>query len=163
MGQIKNIKLHIVTDIKWKSHFSASDKSIAMADYYRGGYNDRMPPLPTRDMMGSRIYVGKLPSDIREREIEKAFSKFGDIQDISLKGNYCFIQFERSGAAKDAVHELNDRTLFGDRIQVEHARTPKEFAGYRSRGSSGYRSSQYRSSSRYGGSYRDSDRRDRSP
>lgn len=48
-------------------------------------------PLPTRSMMGSRIYVGKLPSDVREREIEKSFGKYGKIREIAMKGNYCFI------------------------------------------------------------------------
>merc|ERR1711881_259217 len=85
--------------------------------------------------MGSRIYVGKLPGDIRERELEKAFGKFGEIRSLVLKEKYCFIQFESSRAAKDAVYDLHDRTLFGGRIQVEHARTPKEFNG---RGGGGY-------------------------
>lgn len=52
---------------------------------------DPRPPLPTKSMMGSRIYVGKLPSDIREREVEKMFGKFGRIKEVALKGNYCFI------------------------------------------------------------------------
>lgn len=52
---------------------------------------DARPPLPTRSMMGGRIYIGKLPVDIREKEIEKVFGKFGKISEISLKGNYCFV------------------------------------------------------------------------
>ena len=107
-------------------------------DYNRGGGYDRretfrdrrdLPPLPTRDQMGSRVYVGKLPSDIREKEIEDVFRKYGEVDQISLKGNYAFVQFVSSHGAKEAVYELNNRTLFGERVQVEHARSPKEFAG----------------------------------
>jgi len=114
-----------------------------MGDYRNGGRYDRRdshrgggdirdrdrPFLPTADMMGSRIYIGKLPNDIRERELDDVFRKYGVVQEISLKGNYAFIQFQSSLGAKDAVYELNNRTLFGDRVTVEHARTPKEFGG----------------------------------
>ena len=54
-------------------------------------HSDPRPPLPSRNMMGSRIYVGKLPSDIREREIEKVFGKYGKLKEVALKGNYCFL------------------------------------------------------------------------
>lgn len=60
-------------------------------DRDRDRYNDSRPPLPTKSMMGSRLYVGKLPSDIRERDIDKVFGKFGRIREIAMKGNYCFI------------------------------------------------------------------------
>lgn len=68
-----------------------------MSDYdrdRRSGSRDKPVyggPLPTRSMMGSRIYVGKLPSDVREREVEKSFGKYGKIREIAMKGNYCFI------------------------------------------------------------------------
>ena len=80
-------------------------------------------------MMGSRIYVGKLPNDIRDTELHDVFGKYGNVVEITLKGNYAFIQFQNSLGAKDAVYELNNRTLFGDRVSVEHARTPKEIGG----------------------------------
>jgi len=69
-----------------------------MGDYYRDrGYSrdydrrrhEQIVPLPTMNMMGSRLHVGKLPSGIRDREIEKEFGKYGEITEISLKGNYC--------------------------------------------------------------------------
>ena len=73
-----------------------------MSDYRDRDYRDRdrrdrrddyggRPPLPTKSQMGSRIYIGRLPGDIREREIEKAFKKYGRVSEISLKGNYCFL------------------------------------------------------------------------
>ena len=47
----------------------------------------------------ARIYVGNLPSDIRERDLEDLFYKYGKILSISLKDNrrgppFAFVEFE---------------------------------------------------------------------
>lgn len=42
----------------------------------------------------ARIYVGNLPRDCREREIEDIFYKYGRIVDIAMKGPFCFVSFE---------------------------------------------------------------------
>ena len=47
-----------------------------------------------------RIYVGNLPSDIRERDLEEIFYKYGHIADIDLKNRrgagppFAFVEFE---------------------------------------------------------------------
>lgn len=56
-----------------------------------GSSYESRAPLPSKSMMGSRIYVGKLPSDIRDRDIEKVFGKYGRLKEVAMKGNYCFI------------------------------------------------------------------------
>lgn len=53
------------------------------------------------------IYVGNLPSDIRESEIEDLFYKYGRIMDIELKVPprppcYCFVEFDNARDAEDA-------------------------------------------------------------
>lgn len=50
-------------------------------------------------MSDGRIYVGNLPMDIQERDIEDLFYKYGKIRDIELKNNrgtipFAFIRFE---------------------------------------------------------------------
>lgn len=46
----------------------------------------------------SRIYVGNLPPDIRARDIEDLFYKFGRITFVDLKTRrgppFCFVEFE---------------------------------------------------------------------
>lgn len=47
----------------------------------------------------SRIYVGNLPPDIRSRDVEDLFYKYGAIRDIDLKNRrggppFAFVQFE---------------------------------------------------------------------
>lgn len=45
-----------------------------------------------------RVYVGNLPPDIRARDIEDLFYKFGKIAFVDLKTRrgppFCFVEFE---------------------------------------------------------------------
>ncbi|XP_065225347.1 serine-arginine protein 55 isoform X5 [Planococcus citri] len=81
----------------------------------------------SRSMVGSRIFVGGLPYQVRERDIERFFKEFGVIREILLKKGYCFVEFDDYRDADDAVYELNGKELMGERVSVEHARGP----GYR--------------------------------
>lgn len=38
-----------------------------------------------------QIYVGGLSKRTRTEDLEKAFSKYGKIRDVSIKGKYAFI------------------------------------------------------------------------
>ncbi|XP_039128721.1 serine/arginine-rich-splicing factor SR34-like [Dioscorea cayenensis subsp. rotundata] len=76
---------------------------------------------------GSRtIYVGNLPGDIREREVEDLFYKYGPIIDIDLKipprpPGYAFIEFEDSHDADEAIHGRDGYSFDGHRLRVELA------------------------------------------
>ncbi|KAH9322108.1 hypothetical protein KI387_016747, partial [Taxus chinensis] len=72
------------------------------------------------------IYVGNLPGDIREREVEDLFYKYGPIVDIDLKvpprpPGYCFIEFEDARDAEDAIHGRDGYSFDGHRLRVELA------------------------------------------
>ncbi|CAB62448.1 PRE-MRNA SPLICING FACTOR SF2-like protein [Arabidopsis thaliana] len=72
------------------------------------------------------IYVGNLPGDIREHEIEDIFYKYGRIVDIELKVPprppcYCFVEFEHSRDAEDAIKGRDGYNLDGCRLRVELA------------------------------------------
>jgi arginine/serine-rich splicing factor 1/9 len=72
------------------------------------------------------IYVGNLPSDIRESEVEDLFYKYGRILDIELKipprpPCFCFVEFENSRDADDAIRGRDGYNFDGCRLRVELA------------------------------------------
>lgn len=60
----------------------------------------------------ARIYVGNLPSDIRERDLEDLFYKYGKILNISLKDNrrgppFAFVEFEDRRLVRPHLYYCN--------------------------------------------------------
>ncbi|XP_070024598.1 serine/arginine-rich-splicing factor SR34-like isoform X4 [Nicotiana sylvestris] len=72
------------------------------------------------------IYVGNLPGDIREREVEDLFYKYGPIAHIDLKvpprpPGYAFVEFEEARDADDAIRGRDGYDFDGHRLRVELA------------------------------------------
>ncbi|XP_058082348.1 serine/arginine-rich splicing factor SR34B-like isoform X2 [Magnolia sinica] len=72
------------------------------------------------------LYVGNLPGDIREREVEDLFYKYGPIVDIDLKipprpPGYAFVEFEEAHDAEDAIRGRDGYNFDGHRLRVELA------------------------------------------
>ncbi|XP_030474512.2 serine/arginine-rich splicing factor SR30-like isoform X2 [Syzygium oleosum] len=72
------------------------------------------------------IYVGNLPGDVRNREVEDLFYKYGPIVDIDLKipprpPGYAFVEFEDPRDAEDAIRGRDGCKFDGYRLRVELA------------------------------------------
>ncbi|CAA0393245.1 unnamed protein product [Arabidopsis thaliana] len=72
------------------------------------------------------IYVGNLPGDIREREVEDLFSKYGPVVQIDLKipprpPGYAFVEFEDARDADDAIYGRDGYDFDGHHLRVELA------------------------------------------
>ncbi|TRY87560.1 hypothetical protein DNTS_025178 [Danionella cerebrum] len=86
-------------------------------------------------MSNGRIYVGNLPVDVQERDIEDLFYKYGKIQEIELKNNrgtipFAFIRFEDPRDAEDAVFGRNGYGFGNSKLRVEYPRsTGSKFSG----------------------------------
>ncbi len=68
----------------------------------------------------SRIFVGNLPLDIKERELEDIFYKYGDIRRINVKTPnkppaYAFVEFYDRRDAEDAIY---GRLLFINSLPI---------------------------------------------
>ena len=93
---------------------------------------------------GCRVYIGNMPSGVRERDLEKFFKSFGKPNDFLIKAGFGFVEFDDYRDADDAVYELNGKVscvhqqvidmkelteyiqeLLGQRVSVEHARGPR--------------------------------------
>ncbi|CAN6347138.1 unnamed protein product [Urochloa humidicola] len=100
---------------------------------------------------GCTIYVGNLPGDIREREVEDLFYKYGRIVEIDLKipprpPGFAFVEFEDSRDAEDAIYGRDGYNFDGNRLRVELA--------HGGRGPSFDRSSSYSNAGRRGATRR---------
>jgi arginine/serine-rich splicing factor 1/9 len=73
------------------------------------------------------VYVGNLPPDVKARDIEDIFYKFGKISFINLKGGgtgppFAFIEFEDPRDAEDAIYERDGYNYDGYTLRVERPR-----------------------------------------
>uniref|UniRef100_A0A1B6KM70 RRM domain-containing protein n=1 Tax=Graphocephala atropunctata TaxID=36148 RepID=A0A1B6KM70_9HEMI len=84
-----------------------------------------------------RIYVGNLPPDIRTKDIQDLFYKFGKVTFVDLKNRrgppFAFVEFEDPRDAEDAVHARDGYDYDGYRLRVEFPRGggPSGFRGSR--------------------------------
>nr|XP_020474262.1 serine/arginine-rich splicing factor 9-like [Monopterus albus]XP_020474263.1 serine/arginine-rich splicing factor 9-like [Monopterus albus]XP_020474264.1 serine/arginine-rich splicing factor 9-like [Monopterus albus]XP_020474265.1 serine/arginine-rich splicing factor 9-like [Monopterus albus]XP_020474266.1 serine/arginine-rich splicing factor 9-like [Monopterus albus] len=79
-------------------------------------------------MSDGRIYVGNLPADVQERDIEDLFFKYGKIREIELKNNrgtipFAFVRFEDPRDADDAVYGRNGYGYGDCKLRVEYPRS----------------------------------------
>lgn len=73
--------------------------------------------------MSRTIFVGNLPLDVREREVEDLFYKYGRIEDVDLKlpsrpPGFAFVEFAHSADASDAVRGRDGYDFDGLRLRV---------------------------------------------
>lgn len=79
--------------------------------------------------MNNKVYIGNLPYNVSEQDIEEFFSQFGTIEDVSLikdrdtgrlKG-FGFVTFESQEAAQDSL-QMDGKDFHGRAIKVSMAK-----------------------------------------
>ncbi|KAJ3014185.1 UNVERIFIED_CONTAM: hypothetical protein HDU68_000395 [Siphonaria sp. JEL0065] len=74
------------------------------------------------------LFIGRLPSELKVRDLEDIFQKFGRISRLDIKRgasfNFAFVEFEDKRDAEDALRETDGKELpeFGTRLVVEYAK-----------------------------------------
>ncbi|RLN99871.1 hypothetical protein DYB28_009250 [Aphanomyces astaci] len=89
--------------------------------------------------MCTRVYVGNLPMDVRTRELDDLFYKYGRIRDIDIKQPsrppaFAFVEFEHSRDADDAIRGRDGYQFDGQRLRVERTNGGGGGRGDRDRG-----------------------------
>ncbi|KAF9261398.1 hypothetical protein L218DRAFT_1078620 [Marasmius fiardii PR-910] len=72
--------------------------------------------------MARRLYLGKLPTDVRSDEVSKFFEPAGRIVDCRVMTGFGFIEFENSKDAEDAVRTFDGKNFMGSSLVVQFAK-----------------------------------------
>ncbi|GBN34275.1 hypothetical protein AVEN_192252-1 [Araneus ventricosus] len=82
------------------------------------------------------VFVGGLAEDTQKEDLEREFSRFGNLTKVWVARNppgFAFIDFENDDEANEAIKEMNGATFNGSEIRVDVSRSN----GRRPRGGSG--------------------------
>jgi len=90
---------------------------------------------------GYSVYIGGISDRVRTGDVEDFFKGYGKILDISLKSKFGFIEFEDKYDAEDAIKDLDDTKLGGERVKLQLSKGCKDkYRDFRSSGRVRYRS-----------------------
>ena len=65
--------------------------------------------------MGTRVYIGRLSREARERDVEKLFRGYGNIKEIKLMNGFGFVEFRDHRDADDVVYSFNGKSFMGEK------------------------------------------------
>ncbi|PAV60994.1 hypothetical protein WR25_04371 [Diploscapter pachys] len=85
-----------------------------------------------RRVVNGRIHISDFGGDVRRRDLEKAFERFGKITDFwmaSYPPYYAFITFKHDSDAEEAIRKMNEERVMGHRIRVAYALPRRESGG----------------------------------
>jgi len=86
--------------------------------------------------MGRKLYVGNLPYEVGENELQELFSKAGSVDSVSVMRDqatgrargFAFVEMSTDDEAQKAITELNAAQVGGRSLTVNEAR-PKVRTG----------------------------------
>ncbi|KAI0063186.1 hypothetical protein BV25DRAFT_1990967 [Artomyces pyxidatus] len=79
----------------------------------------------------NKVYIGGLPENTRQEDLQSCFGKIGNIINIELKVGYGFVEFETREAAEESVAKYNEGHFMGNKIRVELSHGGGRYAKYR--------------------------------
>ncbi|KAF8744112.1 Zinc knuckle, partial [Rhizoctonia solani] len=67
----------------------------------------------------NKVYIGGLPEQTRQEDLQACFGKIGTIVSIELKLGYGFVEFDSREAAEESVAKYHEGYFMGNKIRVE--------------------------------------------
>ncbi len=106
--------------------------------------------------MGRKLYVGNLPFDTGEQELQELFGGAGTVDTVKVMRDmatgrargFAFVEMSTDGEAQNAIRTLNNHQIGGRALTVNEAR-PKPEASRGGFGGGGRDSSRRRSEPRW--------------
>ena len=97
--------------------------------------------------MGRKLYVGNLPYETGEAELQELFGRAGTVEKVTVMRDaatgrargFGFVEMGSDAEAEKAINELSDYQLGGRGLTVNEARPKAAFAGSGSGGGGGQR------------------------
>ena len=95
--------------------------------------------------MSRKLYVGNLPYDTEEAQLQDLFAQFGQVDSVRVMRDmatgrargFAFVEMGSEDEAQRAVTGLNETQLGGRSLTVNEARPKPAFAGGADRGQGG--------------------------
>lgn len=80
--------------------------------------------------MGRKLYVGNLPYEIGENDLQELFARVGGVESVSVMRDqttgrargFAFVEMNTEEGAQQAISELNDSQMGGRNLTVNEAR-----------------------------------------
>ncbi len=87
--------------------------------------------MPFQTKYTTTLCVRNLVKNVTRKDLENEFGRFGNIMEIMipvdyhtrLPKGYCFIEFEDYYQAEDAFYSLHMSTFFGEKIEIDYAKS----------------------------------------
>jgi RNA recognition motif-containing protein len=87
--------------------------------------------------MGRKLYVGNLPYETGEAELQELFARAGNVDTVKVMRDmatgrargFAFVEMSTDAEAQKAISELNDYQLGGRGLTVNEARPKPEYSG----------------------------------
>lgn len=80
--------------------------------------------------MGRKLYVGNIPYDTNEDDLQNLFAQAGAVESVSVMRDretgrargFAFVEMVTDEDAQKAIHQLNEQPFGGRRLTVNEAR-----------------------------------------
>jgi cold-inducible RNA-binding protein len=87
--------------------------------------------------MGRKLYVGNLPYETGETELQELFGRSGNVESVRVMRDmatgrargFAFVEMSSDDEAQKAITELNDYQLGGRGLTVNEARPKPAYSG----------------------------------
>jgi RNA recognition motif-containing protein len=108
-------------------------------------------------MMGRKLYVGNLPYETNEADLESLFAQAGAVESVNVirdretgrARGFAFVEMATDEAAQQAVTQFNEREFGGRRLTVNEAKPQAPRGGGGGYGGGGGRGGNRRSEPRW--------------